>query len=37
MRKEGHFVEQMWLKEEWTDTGSYAILDREWRARPALA
>ena len=37
MRKEGHFVEQMWLKDEWTDTGSYAILDREWRARPALA
>jgi RimJ/RimL family protein N-acetyltransferase len=37
MRKEGHFVEQMWLKGEWTDTGSYAILDREWRARPALA
>jgi RimJ/RimL family protein N-acetyltransferase len=37
MRKEGHFVEQMWLKDEWTDTGSYAILDREWRAGPALA
>lgn len=37
MRKEAHMVEHMWLKEEWTDTGSYAILEREWRARPALA
>ena len=37
MRKEGHFVEQMWLKDEWTDTGSYAILGREWRSGPALA
>lgn len=31
MRKEAHFVEHMWLKEEWTDTGSYAILERERR------
>jgi RimJ/RimL family protein N-acetyltransferase len=37
MRKEAHFVEQMWLKDEWTDTGSYAILEREWRAGPGLA
>lgn len=33
MRHEGHFVEHMWLKDEWTDTGHYAILDREWRGR----
>lgn len=31
MRHEGHFVEDMFLKGEWTDTGRYAILDREWR------
>ena len=33
MRHEGHFVEHMWLKGEWTDTGHYAILEREWAAR----
>ena len=33
MRHEGHHVEHMWLKEEWTDTGHYAILAREWAAR----
>jgi len=33
MRHEGHFVEHMWLKDEWTDTGHYAILEREWAAR----
>ncbi len=32
MRHEGHLVEHMWLKGEWTDTGHYAILEREWRA-----
>lgn len=32
MRHEGHFVEHMWLKGEWTDTGHYAILEREWEA-----
>jgi len=37
MRKEAHLVEHMWLKDEWTDTGSYAILEREWRAGHALA
>lgn len=31
MRHEGHFVEHMWTKGEWTDTGHYAILEREWR------
>ncbi len=33
MRHEGHFVEDMFLKGEWTDTGRYAILEREWLAR----
>ena len=37
MRKEAHHVEHMWLKEEWTDTGSYAILEREWRGNAGLA
>jgi len=37
MRHEGHFVEDMFLKGEWTDTGRYAILEREWAlpGRPA--
>jgi RimJ/RimL family protein N-acetyltransferase len=30
MRQEAHMVEHMWLKGEWTDTGTYAILEREW-------
>lgn len=32
MRHEAHFVEHMWLKGEWSDTGVYAILEREWAA-----
>jgi len=36
MRHEGHFVEQMWLKSEWTDTGHYALLEREWAASRLL-
>ncbi|MHC2998369.1 GNAT family N-acetyltransferase [Microbacterium sp. HJ5] len=31
MRHEAHHLEHMWLKGEWTDTGHYAILEREWR------
>lgn len=37
MRHEGHFIEDMWVQGEWTDTGRYAILDREWRAGRAAA
>ncbi len=33
MRHEAHFVEHMWVKGEWADTGIYGILDREWNAR----
>lgn len=33
MRHEAHHIEHMWLKGEWTDTGHYAILEREWAAR----
>jgi RimJ/RimL family protein N-acetyltransferase len=32
MRAEAHFVEDLWFKGEWGDTGIHAILDREWRA-----
>ena len=37
MRHEAHFVEDQWFKGEWGDTAVYAILDREWPARPASA
>jgi RimJ/RimL family protein N-acetyltransferase len=32
MRREAHFVENLWFKGGWADTDIYAILDREWRA-----
>jgi RimJ/RimL family protein N-acetyltransferase len=32
MREEAHFVEDLWFKGAWGDTGIYAILDREWDA-----
>jgi RimJ/RimL family protein N-acetyltransferase len=35
MREEAHFVEDLWVKGEWADTGIYAILDREWAVSPA--
>lgn len=31
MRREAHFIEDMWFKGEWSDSYVYAILDREWR------
>jgi len=33
MRQEAHFIEDLWFKGEWADTGVYAVLDREWRTR----
>ena len=33
LRREGHFVEAVWLKDEWTDRVVFALLDREYRAR----
>lgn len=33
MREEAFFVEHMWFKGAWADTGIYAMLDREWAAR----
>jgi RimJ/RimL family protein N-acetyltransferase len=36
MRREGHFIENVWFKGEWGDEFQYAMLEREWRAH-ALA
>jgi RimJ/RimL family protein N-acetyltransferase len=35
MRREAHFVEDEFLKGEWTDSIVCAILESEWRAQPA--
>jgi RimJ/RimL family protein N-acetyltransferase len=32
MRKEAFFVKDLWFKDEWADTGMYAILRDEWEA-----
>lgn len=32
MRREGHLVENVWLKGEWCDSLLYAVLEREWGA-----
>ena len=34
MRREGHLVENEWVKGEWQSELVYAILDREWRDTP---
>jgi RimJ/RimL family protein N-acetyltransferase len=34
MRREGYLRESTWAKGEWTDDLLYALLDREWQARP---
>ena len=33
MREEAHFVQDLFFKGEWADTGVYAILDHEWAGR----
>jgi RimJ/RimL family protein N-acetyltransferase len=33
MRREAHFVENEWVKGEWTDEVVYAVLASEWAAR----
>ena len=35
MRREGHFIENIWFKGEWGDEFQYAMLEREWRAMAA--
>lgn len=32
MREEAHFIEDLFVKGRWEDTGVYAMLDREWPA-----
>jgi [ribosomal protein S5]-alanine N-acetyltransferase len=32
MRREGHLIENAWIKGAWVDSLIYAILDREWAA-----
>ncbi len=36
LRREGHFVENVWFKGEWCDSLIYAMLRREWAASPKL-
>jgi RimJ/RimL family protein N-acetyltransferase len=31
MRREGHFIQNVWFKGKWGDEYQYAILDAEWR------
>nr|QEO74329.1 GCN5-related N-acetyltransferase [uncultured bacterium] len=35
LRREGHFIRNVWFKGEWADEYLYAILGDEWRRRPA--
>lgn len=32
MREEAHFVQDMWFKGAWADTGIYAVLAEEWQS-----
>jgi RimJ/RimL family protein N-acetyltransferase len=32
LRQEAHFMESLWLNDEWVDDMVFAILDREWRS-----
>ena len=31
MRREGHFIQNVWFKGAWGDEYLYALLEREWR------
>lgn len=33
MRREGHFVENIWFKGAWGSEYAYAVLDSEWRSK----
>ena len=37
MRREGHLVENEWVKGEWQSEAIYAVLAREWLAQPEVA
>lgn len=36
MRREAHYIEDYWLKGEWTDSYIYGILNREWQKKKLL-
>jgi ribosomal-protein-alanine N-acetyltransferase len=33
MRREAHFIQNVWIKDEWCDSLNFAMLDHEWAAR----
>ena len=33
MRREAHFIQNVWIKDEWKDSLNFAMLDHEWAAR----
>lgn len=33
MRREAHFIQNVWTKDEWCDSLNFAMLDHEWAAR----
>ena len=33
MRREAHFIQNAWIKDEWCDSLNFAMLDHEWAAR----
>lgn len=35
MRREGHFIQNIWFKGKWGDEYSYAVLSTEWLGKPA--
>ncbi len=37
MRREGHFIENIWFKGKWGDEFQYAILHAEWFALRGLS
>lgn len=37
MRREAHFVKDMYIKKHWRDTYLYAILEAEWQARGTVS
>lgn len=36
MRREGHFVENVWFKGAWGSEYLYALLQTDWHARRAV-
>ena len=32
-RKEAHFIESLWIKNQWVDDLNYALLEKEWKSK----